>query len=211
MKAFALTLFAATLIAHFDAYAQTGNESATDTHVITTAHPMWLIERPFPDGQMLVARTLGDSTYGDGDHHVKANLVISCHPRNPEAGLTLEISPQSLGLNSDPFEGKDASANGPLRITMGTRPAVDHLVNGFWYYGGPFQIGLVFALSTSVPRDELTYWASDASRGQTLALSLAPATEGGKPLTASFTLPANNNGLKKAILPCLGPDGAATR
>ncbi|NVZ71036.1 hypothetical protein [Pseudomonas costantinii] len=209
MKAFTLTLFAATLIAHFNAYAQAGDESATDTPVITPAHPMWLIERPFPDGSMLAARTFGDSAYGD--YHVKANLVISCPPQNPEAGLTLEISPQSLGWGVDPFEGKDASANGPLRITTGSRAAVDHLVNGVWNHGGAFQVGTVFALSTSVPRDELTYWASDASRGQTLALSLAPATEGGKPLTASFTLPANNNGLKKAILPCLGPAGAATR
>jgi hypothetical protein len=205
MRAQTFTLIAALLIPS----AQAGETSATDTPVITEAQPVWLLERPFPDGPMLAARIFGDSAYGD--YHAKANLAISCHPQNPKAGLTLEISPQSLGWDGDPFEGKDAPADGPLRITTGTRAAVDHLVNGVWNHGGSFQIGTVFALSTPVPREELAYWVSDASRGQTLTLRLAPATEGGKPLTASFTLPINNNTLKKAVQPCLGPADATAR
>lgn len=205
MQALTFTLIAALFIP----FAQAGEKAATDTHVITDANPVWLLERPYPEGPMLAARTFGGSAYGD--HHMKANLVISCHPQNPNAGLSLEIIPQLLGWDADPFEGKDASANGPLSITTGTRAAVEHMVSGVWNYGGMFQMGLVFELSTSVPREELAYWATDASRGQTLTLSLAHATEGGKPLTASFLLPANNNGLKKAIQPCLGPAGAATR
>ncbi|OPA85170.1 hypothetical protein BFW87_27435 [Pseudomonas fluorescens] len=204
MHALAFTLTAAL----FAPFALAGNESI-DTQIITPARPVWLLERPYPDGPMLTARTFGDSAYGD--FHTNANLEISCHPQNPAASLTLQVSPQSLGFDSDPFEGKDAPANGPLRIISGTRTAIELPANGVWTYGGAFQVGTIFAISASVPRDELAYWASDASRGQTLTLLLAPATEGAKPLKASFTLPANNNGLKTAILPCLGPDGTTTR
>ncbi|MCS3512389.1 hypothetical protein [Pseudomonas grimontii] len=202
MQAPVFTLFAALFITS----AQVSAESVAETHIITPAHPIWLLERPYADGPMLTARTFGGSAYGD--YHGKANLAISCHPQNPEAYLTLEISPQSLGFDIDPFEGKDASANGPLSITTGRRTAVDHSVNGVWNDGGAFQIDTIFALSTFVPRNELAYWASDASRGQTLTLSLAPAKEGGKPLTATFSLPANNSGLKKTIQPCLGAASA---
>ena len=203
MQALAFTLIAAL----FTPLAQAGNESAA-TQIITSAHPVWLLERPYPDGSMLTARTFGDSAYGD--FHTNANLEIGCHPQNPAASLTLQISPQSLGFDSDPYEGKDARAEGPLRITTGTRTGIELSANGVWTYGGAFQVGTIFAISASVPKDELVYWASDASRGQTLTLSLAPVTEGGKPLTASFTLPANNSGLKKAILPCLDTANATT-
>ncbi len=197
MHALAFTLTAAL----FTPFALAGHESI-DTQIITPAHPVWLLERPYPDGPMLSARTLGDSAYGDV--HTNANLEISCHPKNPAARLSLQISPQLLDFDSDPFEGKDASANGPLRITTGTRAAIEVSTNGVWTYGGVFQVGTIFALSADVPRAELAYWASDASRGQTLTLSLAPATTSGKPLTATFKLPENNSMLKKAIQPCLG-------
>ncbi|WP_395607127.1 hypothetical protein [Pseudomonas sp. B22129] len=196
MQALAFTLIAAL----FTPFAQAGNES-TATQIITPAHPVWLLERPYPDGPMLTARTFGDSAYGD--FHTNANLEISCHPQNPAASLTLHISPQSLGFDSDPFEGPDASANGPLRITAGTRAAIEVSANGVWTHGGVFQVGTIFALNADIPRAELAYWASGASRGQTLTVSLAPALAGGKPLTATFTLPKNNNTLKTAIQPCL--------
>lgn len=202
MQARTFTLFAALLIPPLNAYAQASDESATGTEIITPMHPVWLLEQPYADSPMLTARTFGDSAYGD--YHAKANLEISCNPQSPTARVALQINPQSLGFDSDPFEGKDASANGPLRITTGTRTAVDHWVNGVWTYAGAFQIGTIFALSTSVAPDELAYWASDASRGQTLRLSLAPAKVGDKPLTATFSLPENNNGLKKIIQSCLG-------
>jgi len=204
MQALAFTLIAAL----FTPFAQAGNES-TATQIITPSHPVWLLERPYPDGPMLTARTFGDSAYADS--HTNANLEISCHPQNPAASLTLQISPQLLGFDSDPFEGKDAPANGPLRIISGARTAIELPANGVWTHGGAFQVGTFFAINASVPRDELAYWASDASRGQTLTLSLAPATAGAKALKASFTLPANNNGLKTVLLPCLVPDGATTR
>lgn len=197
MQAMAFTLIAAL----FTPFAQAGNES-TATQIITPAHPLWLLERPYPDSPMLTTRTFGDSAYGD--FHTNANLEISCHPQNPAASLTLQISPQALGFDSDPYEGPDASANGPLRITAGTRAAIEVLANGVWTQGGAFQVGTIFALSADVPQTELAYWASDASRGQTLTLSLAPARAGGKPLTATFILPDNNIALKKAVQPCLG-------
>lgn len=209
MRPLTYTLFAALFMPPLNACAQGGGASSNEAPIMSPAHPLWLLEQPYADGPMLTARTVGDSAYGD--YHAKANLAISCHPKNPDAGLTLDISPQSLGVDIAPFEGKDASANGPLRITTGTRTAVEQRVNGFWYAGGALQIGTVFALSTIVPRKELAYWASDASRGQPLTLWLAPATEGRKPLTASFTLPANNAGLKKVIQPCLDNAGATTR
>ena len=198
MQPFAFTLLAALFIPSLTVYAHAG-----DDVIITPAHPVWLLERPDVDNPMLTtARTFGDSAYNN--FHTKASLEISCHPRNPTAGLALQIEPQSLGFDIEPFHGPDASTSGPLRIATGTRTAIELSVSGVWAYAGSFQLGTVFAFSTQVPRDELAYWASDASRGQTLKLWLAPAMAGGKPLTATFTLPANNDGLKKVIQPCLG-------
>ncbi|ANF86590.1 hypothetical protein A7J50_3207 [Pseudomonas antarctica] len=209
MRAFTFTLFAAIFALPLIAQAQAGDESGIGTAIITPAHPVWLLEQPYADSPMLTARTFGVSAYGG--FHVKASLEISCHPQNPTASLALQITPQSLGFDSDPFEGKDASANGPLRITTGTRASIERPVNGVWTYAGAFQIGTVFALSTSVAPDELAYWISDASRGQTLKLSLAPATEGAERLTATFALPENNNGLKKIIQSCQGIASATPR
>ncbi|MGR3885780.1 hypothetical protein FW764_02175 [Pseudomonas sp. 1152_12] len=205
MKTLSFALLATLFIPTLTAYAH-----ADDDAIITPAHPVWLIERPDTDSPMLTtARTFGDSAYDD--FHTKASLEISCHPRSPTAGLALQIAPQMLGFDTDPFEGPDANASGPLRITTGTRTAIELAVNGVWTYAGSFQIGTIYALNSQVPRDELAYWASDASRGQTLKLVLAPAIAGGKPLTAVFTLPANNNGLKKALQPCLNNASAAAR
>lgn len=199
MRPLIRTLIASAFIPALNAHAHLGDDA---TQVITPAHPVWLLEQPYADAPMLTARTFGASAY-DG-YSVKANLAISCHPQNLSAGIELEISPQSLGFDVAPFEGKGAAKDGPLRITTGTRASVDHSINGVWTHGGVFQVSTIFVLRGSVPRDELAYWASDASRGQSLTLSLAPAQEGGKPLTATFLLPANNTGLKKVIQPCLG-------
>ncbi|KGE65972.1 MULTISPECIES: hypothetical protein [Pseudomonas] len=186
----------------FSVNVRAGDALTAGTYIITPAAPVWLLEQPYADSPMLTARTFGGSAYGD--YHVKASLEISCSPQSPTASLALQITPTALGFDIAPFEGPDASANGPLRITTATRTTIEHSVNGVWTYGGAFQIGTIFALSAAVPHDELAYWASDASRGQTLKLSIAPAKEGDKPLTATFLLPASNNGLKTVIQPCLG-------
>lgn len=202
MRPLAFTLLAALFTPSLSAYAHAGEEV-----IITPAHPVWLLERPDVDSPMLTtARTFGDSAYND--FHTKASLEISCHPQSSTGGLALQITPETLGFDIEPFHGKDASTRGPLRIATGTRTAIELAINGVWAYAGSFQIGPIFAFSTHVPRDELAYWASDASRGQTLKFLLAPAIAGGKPLTATFTLPANNDGLKKVIQPCLGNAGA---
>lgn len=204
MKTLTFALVAALFTPALNAYAHAG-----DDIIITPAHPVWLLERPDVDSPLLAtARTFGDSAYDD--FHTKASLEISCHPLSPTAGLTLQIAPETLGFDSDPFEGPNANAGGPLRITTGTRTANELSVHGVWANAGSFQIGSIFAFSTQVPRDELAYWASDASRGQPLKLVLAPALAGGKPLTATFTLPADNDGLKKVIQPCLDNARAAT-
>lgn len=140
--------------------------------------------------------TFGDSAYGD--YHVNATLQIDCSPESKKARLTLQIAPTSLGFDSDPFEGPDATANGPLHITTGTRPSVEHRVSGSWTAGGAFQVGDVFSISTEIAAPELDYWLSDASRGQPLKLLLAPAETDGKPLTATFLLPQDNERLKQA-------------
>ena len=182
--------------------------SAKDIHIIRPAHPVWLLEQPHANSPLLTARTYGKSAYGN--YHVNATLVISCHPQYQAAGLTLQITPTSLGFDSNPFEGKDATADGPLHISMGTGPAVDHRVSGIWTDGGLFQVGAVFAFNTFISREELVHWTSDASRGQPLKLSLAPAKSEGMPLTATFSLPENNAGLKEVIQPCLGSETATS-
>ncbi|CRM89020.1 hypothetical protein [Pseudomonas sp. 22 E 5] len=201
MHPLTFALVTGLVITQFSADLRAGDALTAGTDIITPATPVWLVEQPYADSPMLTARTFGGSAYGD--YHVKASLEISCFPKSPTASIALQITPESLGFDIAPFEGPDASANGPLRITTATRTAIDHSVNGVWTYGGAFQIGTIFALSATVPHDELAYWASDASRGQTLKLSIAPAKEGGKPLTATFLLPTNNNGLKRVIQPCL--------
>lgn len=205
MQPLAVALVTALSITQFNASARAGDASTAGAEIITPAAPVWLLEQPYADSPMLTARTFGGSAYGD--YHVKASLEISCSPQSPTASIALQITPAALGFDVVPFEGPDASANGSLRITTATRTAIEHSVNGVWTYGGAFQIGTIFALSAAVPHDELDYWASDASRGQTLKLSIAPAKEGDKPLTATFLLPANNNGLKRVIQPCLATAG----
>ncbi|MGY2273602.1 MULTISPECIES: hypothetical protein [Pseudomonas] len=202
MHPLTFALVTGLVVTQFSVDVRAGDALTAGTYIITPAAPVWLLEQPYADSPMLTARTFGGSAYGD--YHVKASLEISCSPQNPTASLALQITPAALGFDVAPFEGADASANGPLRITTATRTAINHPVNGVWTYGGAFQIGTVFALRAAVPHDELAYWASDASRGQTLKLSVAPAKEGDKPLTATFLLPANNNGLKRVIQPCLG-------
>ncbi|MDI2591052.1 hypothetical protein POF45_06345 [Pseudomonas sp. 681] len=200
IKIVTFTLCAAICFSHFDAHAQAGDESADRIQIISPAHPVWLVEKPYAESPMLTASTYGDSAYSG--YHSKATLEISCHPQNPEAGFRLQIAPQALGFNSGAFEGPDVSARGSMRITTGTRTAVDHKVSGSWTDGGVFQVGTIFSFEAPIPRDELAYWASDASRGQPLQLLLAPKA-GGKLLTATFSLPKNNEGLKKVVRRCL--------
>ncbi|WP_338480866.1 hypothetical protein [Pseudomonas trivialis] len=200
MHSLAFTLLAALLTPSLSVHAQGDDELTFGASIITPGQPVWLLEKPYDDSAWLTARTFGNSTYGD--YSTIASLQISCYAQNPTAGLALQINPQLLRFDIAPFEGKDASANGPLRITTEGRPAVDHLVNGVWAYGGAFQMGHIFTLNAYASQDKLADWASDALRGKTLKLSLAPAQKGGKPLTATFTLPANNDGLKKIFKIC---------
>jgi hypothetical protein len=196
-----LTSLVAICFPVLPAHAQPDDTSTNEILIIRPADPIWLLEQPYADNPMLTARTYGNSAYGN--YQVNANLQILCYPQSRAAGLALQITPSPLGFDSAPFEGPDATANGPLHITMGTGPAVDHRVSGIWTVGGFFQLGSIFAFNTSLSRDELVHWASDASRGQSLNLSLAPAKSGGVPLTATFSLPKNNAGLKKVIESCL--------
>ncbi|WP_143515842.1 hypothetical protein [Pseudomonas sp. R37(2017)] len=189
------------LLAAFDAQAQPGDTPAQVDRIIRPMQPVWLLEQPFANNPLLTARTFGDSAYGE--YHVKATLQISCHSQTHGASVTLQIAPRSLGFHSDPFEGPDAAANGPMHITMGNRPTLELRVSGFWTSAGAFQVGSIFAIQTHIPRDELAYLASDASRNQPLKLSLVPAKAGAKPLTAEFSLPQSNDGLKQVIQPCL--------
>lgn len=202
VKTLAVTLFTVLCIPCALANAQTGDEFVLAMPIITPSNPAWLLEQPYEEGSTLVARTMGNSAYGARQE--KAALAISCYRQSPRARLTLEIRAESLGFDVRPFEGKDASANGPLRTNTGTRTAFNLPVNGVWTYGSAFQIGTIFALSTSLPQEELAYWLSDASRGQPLTLSLAPATQGGEPLIATFALPKNNSGLKAIFQSCSG-------
>jgi len=198
----AITALAAICLSPFAVQAQAVQQPADEIEVIHPAHPVWLLEQPDAKNPLLTARTFGDSAYGD--FHVNATLQVSCYPQSQKARFTLQIAPASLGFDSDPFEGPDATANGPLNITTGTRTTVDHRVSGSWTSGGTFQVGSLFSISTDIPPPELDYWVGDASRGQSLNLSLAPAKAGDKRLTATFSLPENNDGLKQVIQLCLG-------
>lgn len=197
-----LTSLVAVCFPMFEAHAQSGETSTNGIQIIRPEHPVWLLEQPYANNPMLTARTNGSSTYGN--YQVNASLQITCHPQSRTAGLTLQIAPSALGFDSDPFEGPDATAKGPLRIRMGTGPAVDHRVSGSWTDGGAFQVGVVFAFGTSISRAQLLSWVNDAAGGLPLKLSVAPAGSAGMPLTATFSLPKNNVGLKKAMQPCLG-------
>jgi hypothetical protein len=181
--------------------------SGDNVPVATPAQPIWLVEQPYAGQPLLTARTYGDSMYGD--YHVHATLQLSCRAGNPNAALEFQIAPQSLGFDSDPFEGPDASAHGPLHIATATQPTISHGVTGRWADAGVFQVGNVFIFDTEVRRTELAYWVSDASRGQTVRLSLMAAKAGGKLLTAQFTLPQDNAGLKKAVAACLNAKPAS--
>lgn len=185
-----------------EAHAQATGKPAGGVRVIRAAQPVWLLEQDPDQGPLPTARTYGDSAFGE--FHARATLAISCSPQSPTASLALQIAPSPLGFDSDPFEGPDATAHGPLRITAGARAALQRPVSGIWTDGGAFQVGTVFAINASIPRDELAAWASDASRGRPLKLSLAPAKAGGKPLTATFVLPQDNEGLKQVARSCVG-------
>ena len=149
MHPLTFALVTGLVVTQFSVNVRAGDALTAGTYIITPAAPVWLLEQPYADSPMLTARTFGGSAYGD--YHVKASLEISCSPQSPTASLALQITPTALGFDIAPFEGPDASANGPLRITTATRTTIEHSVNGVWTYGGAFQIGTIFALSAAVP------------------------------------------------------------
>ncbi|MBX9757057.1 MAG: hypothetical protein K2X80_20035, partial [Pseudomonadaceae bacterium] len=138
-----------------------------------------------------------------------ATLMLSCHPNYPGISLGLQISAEQLGFAVAPFEGPDATANGPLHLSSGSgsgsRPSQPYLVSGAYRDAGSFQVGTIFEFLLTPEPQEMAYWASDSGRGQLVRLSLESPQAGQPGLSAEFQLPQDTAGIRHVLGPCLNP------
>lgn len=177
--------------------------AVADSSHTTDQGKHWLVEKSSDDSRFQIALLSGNTRY-DGKTG-EALLAISCHPDNPMR-MSLTIPTQRLGFNADDYEGPGAPANGPLRLTTGTRAPISSLVSGSGSVRSLQEDGWVFEFGTSIDKRELHYWLTDTVRGQPVTLTL-PSLKGDTPLIAEFVLPEDDSGLRKVIGPCMEASG----
>lgn len=171
--------------------------------VASSQNPLWLVEQPYASNPLLTARLAGSAQVAA--FRSNATLMLSCHPNYPGISLGLQISAEQLGFAVAPFEGPDATANGPLRLSSGSRPSQPYLVSGAYRDAGSFQVGTIFEFLLTPEPQEMAYWASDAGRGQLIKLRLETPQVGLPGLSAEFQLPQDTAGIRHVLGPCLNP------
>lgn len=188
------------LLVIFNVAVATQTLAANQVAVAQPNAPIWLVQQTNPAVPAFSARTYGESEYGA--YKVHASLEVSCSKDSPQhIAVALQVAPQSLGFASDPFEGPDATASGPMRLQLGNRPPLSAKVWGAFTDGGPFQVGMVFQFGTTFSSSQMAYWPTAA--GQKLEVSVAPEKPGQPALLAHFVLPSDPTGLAQVLAPCL--------
>lgn len=155
--------------------------------------PLWVLERVH--ATRVAAHTFGDSAY----NRYKANTTLTIACTKGIARLSVSVDVKGLGFDSNPYEGPDATKNGPLVLTTGQRPPVSHGVSGSWGVGSLYQVGPIFVFDAAVPSEELATWLADGTSGQIVRGEL-----GG--MTFTFKWPSNVEALRAACtIPRNGP------
>ncbi|MGF6229404.1 hypothetical protein QFZ27_003359 [Inquilinus ginsengisoli] len=152
----------------------------------------WTIAKPQPDNPLQTASLAG--TARAGEHSSPAQLVIGCRP---DADMTAQLTiPETLGFDTDPFEGPDGIGERQKRLTIafaGDRSA-PRLVSGWW------SENTVFTFSFALSKPEAARWL--ARPGQTLAAEIRPPDAGKPALALTFRLPEDAARLKQVVGPC---------
>lgn len=161
--------------------------------------PGWLIEKPYAEQPMPGARIAGIASYNAFQGN--ATLALRCY-KNGAIRAELVIDPKQLGFDSDPYEGPDATAHGPVTTSIGNNPPIGHSVSGWFGDGGPFNVGTPFLFGFALTKAESQQWAA-AQPGQSLRI-VVPSAAGKSKLTAEFRWPEDNAPFKQVVTPCLG-------
>jgi len=165
---------------------------------------LWLFEQPEPAAPLYRARIAGAATYQR--YTANATLAFACRADGGSVSMELVIDPKALGFDTDPYEGPDASAHGPMVVAPLASPPVKLAVNGWYGDGGAFNVGTPFIFGVSTGNIDAVVRQGLAGGGM-LSLEL-PAAKGGKTLKAVFRLPGDSGVLKRVVTPCLNSPAA---
>ncbi len=161
---------------------------------------LWLFEQPEQAAPLYRARIAGSATY----QHYTANatLAFACRTDGGRVSLELVIDPKALGFDTDPYEGPDATAHGPIVVTVASATPVKLKVGGWYGDGGAFNVGTPFVFGVSTGDvDAVAKQGLAGSGSVTIAI---PAAKGGESLKATFRWPDDSGVLKRVVTPCLG-------
>lgn len=168
------------------------------------AADLWLFEQPEPSAPLYRARVAGTASFQR--YTANATLAFACRSDGGSVSMELVIDPKALGFDTDPYEGPDATAHGPMVVAQPASKAVKLAVNGWYGDGGAFNVGTPFVFGASTGNIDAVARQGLAGGG-TLSIEL-PAAKGGKTLKAVFRLPNDSSVLKRVVTPCLSSPAA---
>lgn len=158
---------------------------------------LWLFEQP-EQAPLYRARIAGTASYQQ--YSANATLAFVCRSDGGHVSMELVIDPKALGFDTDPYEGPDASAHGPMVVSS---PSVKLALSGWYGDGGAFNVGTPFIFGVSTGNVDAVARQGLAGHG-VLSLEI-PAVKGGKALKAVFNWPDDSGVLKRVVMPCLSP------
>jgi hypothetical protein len=168
---------------------------------------LWLFEQPEPAASLYRARIAGSASYRHYTAH--ATLAFACRTDGGSVSMELVIDPKALGFDTDPYEGPDATAHGPLVVTATSAPPVKLKIGGWYGDGGAFNVGTPFVFGVSTGDVDAVAKQGFAGAG-TLTVEL-PAAKGVEALKATFRWPEDSGVLKRVVTPCLSATAARGR
>ena len=168
---------------------------------------LWLLEQPEQAAPLYRARIAGSASY----HHYTANatLAFACRTDGGRVSMELVIDPKALGFDTDPYEGPDATAHGPIVVTGTPATPVKLKVGGWFGDGGAFNVGTPFVFGTST--GDVDAVAKLGLPGSGTVTLTVPAAKGGESLRATFRWPDGSGVLKRVVTPCLSAAAARGR
>lgn len=160
---------------------------------------LWLFEQPEQAAPLYRARIAGSATY----QHYTANatLAFACRTDGGRVSMELVIDSKALGFDTDPYEGPDATAHGPIVVTGSPATPVRLTVGGWYGDGGAFNVGTPFVFGVST--GDVGAVAKQGFAGTGTLTVEVPAAKGGEMLKAAFRWPDDSAVLKRVVAPCL--------
>ena len=108
---------------------------------------LWLFEQPEQAAPLYRARIAGTATYQNYTAH--ATLAFACRTDGGRVSMELVIDPKALGFDTNPYEGPDATAHGPIVVSDTAALSVKLKVGGWYGDGGAFNVGTPFVFGAS--------------------------------------------------------------